>query len=189
MKHHRSLDCKAACVATVFLLLGTFAPSAAAPPPKPLREGVRIYVEQIRAPFPDIRMVDAEGKQHTLSESRGTLRLINFWATWCPPCVEEMPSLQALQQRYTKQLHIITLNEDRKAFDVITPFVQKHLLTSLTHYWDKNNLEYRKLQMQGLPMSFLVDAQGNLIATFEGKTEWLGVDVRGFIEHTIHNIR
>jgi hypothetical protein len=76
----------------------------------------------------------------------------------------------------------MTINQDKAGFDTITPFVKKHDLNGITHYWDKYNIEYTKLRMQGLPMSFLLDVQGNLIATIEGRVDWLGKDVAGLIE-------
>ena len=152
------------------------------PPPKPLREGLRVYVEQVREPFPDIGLKDAVGKEQHLSNSKGTLRLVNFWATWCTPCVEELPQLQALQQKYPDQLRVLAVNEDGKGFEAITPFVKEHALGGLSHYHDRDQLEYTKLQMQGLPMSFLVDAKGNLVATIEGKIDWLGPDMAELIK-------
>ncbi len=151
------------------------------PPPKPLREGLRVYVEQVREPFPGIGFYDAAGKQIHLADSNGTMRLVNFWATWCTPCVEELPLLQTLQQKYPGQLRVITVNEDAKGFEAITPFIKEHALGGLSHYHDKDQLEYTKLQMQGLPMSFLIDAKGNLVATIEGKIDWLGEDMAGLI--------
>ena len=156
--------------------------SHASPPPKPLREGVRIYVEQVREPFADIGFHDASGDESHLAQSNGTLRLVNFWATWCAPCVEELPQLQKLQQKYASKLTVIAVNEDAKGFDAITPFVKEHALEGLVHFHDKNQIEYRRLQMQGLPMSFLIDAKGGLIATIEGKIDWLGADMEGLIK-------
>lgn len=156
----------------------------ASPPPKPLREGLRIYVEQVRELFPDIRFYDVSGVQSRLSQSKGALLLVNFWATWCAPCVEELPQLQMLQERYAGKLRVIAINEDTKGFEVITPFVKQHALEGLAHFHDKDQIEYTKLQMKGLPMSFLIDEKGNLIATIMGKIDWLGSDMEGLLRKT-----
>jgi thiol-disulfide isomerase/thioredoxin len=180
----RLLDCMCACLATVFFLCMVAVAYAA--PPLPLREGSPVYVEQEPYMFPDIRMFDATGQKTTLSQSNGKVRLINFWATWCAPCVHELPVLQALQERYPDTLQVIALNEDKDGFDTITPFVEKHGLQKLTHYWDRYGVEFGKLRMQGLPMSFLIDTEGRLIATIQGETDWLGDDMAGLYRRVMN---
>jgi thiol-disulfide isomerase/thioredoxin len=171
-------------LATLLLVLPTLAPADTSPPPKPLKEGLRVYVEQVRAPFPNIGFYDAMGKKVRLNTSNGTLRLVNFWASWCTPCIEELPALQTLQQKYPTTLRVLTVNEDIKGFDVITPFIKEHHLEGMQHYHDKDQVEYTKLQMQGLPMSFLIDKDGSLIATIEGKIDWLGADMAGLLKRS-----
>jgi thiol-disulfide isomerase/thioredoxin len=187
MKIYRLLDFNCRAFAMVFLLCSMAHAKEPSPPPKPLREGVRIYMEQEHKPFPDIHVQDARGTQIALSESSGMLRIVTFWATWCTPCVEEMPDLQTLQQRYAGKLSILAINENIKGFEDITPFLQHHNIDGLTHYWDEDNVAFAKLHMQGLPMSFLIDAHGNLIATALGKIDWLGADMRGVIEGNLKN--
>ncbi len=149
-----------------------------ATPPEPLRDGSPIYVEQMIEPFPDIAFYDAEGNKHQLSDFNGTPRIVNFWATWCTPCIREMPHFQALQRKFGEKLKIFLINEDRNGFDAITPFVAEHKLEDLASFHDKKNLEFRKLMMKGLPMSFLLDAEGNLIATVQGEVDWLSEDIK-----------
>jgi thiol-disulfide isomerase/thioredoxin len=155
---------------------------ADAPEPQPLKHGSNIYVEQEVNTFPDLHLYDASGERHRLSDHRGQLVLLNVWATWCAPCIEEMPQLVQLQERFPERLRVIALSEDRKGFDTITPFVQQHGLGALTHYQDKGGREFRKLRIRGLPISFLIDARGRLIATIQGVTNWQGDAMTGLIE-------
>lgn len=159
-----------------FCLLFFHAAYAAAP--QPLHNGSPIYIEQKVESFPDITFYDEHGVQHRLSDYNGTPRIVNFWATWCTPCIREMPHLQALQRIYGEQLKILLINEDRKGFEAITPFMKQRHLESLMSFHDKKNLEFRKLAMKGLPMSFLLDAQGHLIATIHGEVDWLSDDIK-----------
>jgi thiol-disulfide isomerase/thioredoxin len=161
----------------VISALSLFFHTAYAKPPVPLREGSPIYMEQTIETFPDIVFYDAEGRAHTLSDFNGTPRIVNFWATWCAPCVREMPHLRALATKYGNQLNIILINEDRAGFEAIAPFMQQHELSPLTSYHDKGNKEFRKLLMKGLPMSFLLDADGKHIATIQGEVDWLSDDI------------
>ncbi len=149
--------------------------------PLPLKEGSRIYVEQTEKIFPDIGFTDENGAQHKLSDFQGKTVLLNFWATWCAPCIRELPQLNTLQDQERDRLHVINISEDRNGFEKITPFFETNNLPHLTPYWDKNGLEFRKLRMRGLPMSFLIDAQGQLIATIQGEIEWLGEDVASLL--------
>ncbi len=181
MRFDRHLDLIPALLATFFLLTIAAEPALSQPATVPLKENSRIYVEQERTPFPDLAFYDGNGNARRLSDFQGKPVLVNFWATWCAPCIRELPQLQTLSQEYSKSLHIITIAQDRKGFETITPFIKHHQLEHLDHYWDKKNREFRKLGMRGLPMSFLIDAQGRLIATIQGEIDWLEPDVVAFL--------
>lgn len=151
------------------------------PPPQPLHPGSNVYVEQHREPFPNITLYDSGGQPHSLTTFSGSLILLHVWATWCAPCVEEMPQLQALQARYPERLRVLAISEDRAGFGAIEPFIEEYDLHGLSHYWDKGGIEFRKLRIKGLPMSFLIDANGQLIATIQGPADWLAADMAGLI--------
>lgn len=153
--------------------------------PLPLHEGSPIFVEQERRPFPDIRFYDAHGMQFRLSDYRGKMVLLNFWATWCAPCIRELPLLDELQAQHKDKLSVIAISEDRAGFGAITNFLEKRPVEHLAVFHDKNTLEFRKLQMRGLPMSFLIDAEGKLIATVQGEIDWLSEDIEGLLKKKI----
>src|SRR5438105_12850284 len=71
-------------------------------------------------------MVDLDGRQISTSDWRGKVVLINFWATWCPPCRAEIPDLIALQEKYRDQLQIIGVSEDEAGPEVVKRFVAEH---------------------------------------------------------------
>jgi peroxiredoxin len=111
------------------------------------------------------------GQHFRLSEHRGKVILVNFWATWCAPCREEMPSMERLWRRHRKGgflLVAVSLDSDPKLVD---PFVAEHGLTFpvvLDPGMDVANL----YGVRGLPASFVVDRQGNLAALALGPRTW-----------------
>ncbi len=120
----------------------------------------------------DVRFTDAEGALVTLKDKRGTVVLINFWATWCPPCVHEMPSLERLQSELGGDgFEVLAINEDREA-RVIGPFYDHFGLTELRGYHDPNGRLSRRLKITGLPTTILVDHRGNEVGRVVGRVEW-----------------
>ncbi len=152
----------------------------------PLTENSPIFVQTETVSFPNIGFYTPSGEYERLSHSNGTLRLISFWATWCIPCIAELPQLQTLQNHYGKKLHIIMIGEDQKGFKTMQPFINKHGLQNLTYRWDKRSTEFRKLRMRGLPASFLIDEDGHWVATVQGKIDWLAKDIKHLLDTQIH---
>jgi thiol-disulfide isomerase/thioredoxin len=120
----------------------------------------------------DVRFTDAEGALVTLKDKRGTVVLINFWATWCPPCVHEMPSLERLQTELGGDgFEVLAINEDREA-RVIGPFYDHFGLTQLRGYHDPYGRLSRQLKVTGLPTTILIDHRGNEVGRVVGAAEW-----------------
>ena len=92
----------------------------------------------------DIRFTDPEGALVTLMDKRGRVVLMNFWATWCPPCVREMPSLDRLQAKFDKNIfEVVLISEDREA-GMIGPFYERLGLKNLAGYHDPYSRLQRK---------------------------------------------
>ncbi len=118
---------------------------------------------------PDFKLPAIDGKTVTLNQIRsnpanaGTNRvvLIQFWATWCPYCVQETPYLQQLQNKYGKQgFAVVGISIDREGASVVKPFVKDHKLT-YTVLTDPNQTAYKAYYAgQGIPLTFLVDKKG-----------------------------
>jgi thiol-disulfide isomerase/thioredoxin len=113
---------------------------------------------------PEFRLDDVDGNALTLSDSAGNLRLIDFWATWCPPCVEEMPVFKELHETYAgRGLVIVGLSSDEDVEDV-REFVAEHDLPWVNAIApDELREQYRVL---GLPQTVLVDADGRIAKQF-----------------------
>jgi thiol-disulfide isomerase/thioredoxin len=119
---------------------------------------------------PPVTFYDAKGAKKTLEDFRGSRVLVNLWATWCTPCVAELPSLAKL-----KDVTVVAISLDRNGTsEKIAEFLKKHGASSLAVYFDTDRqipAAWEKLY-QGLPTSFLIDARGNIVDTFAGPFEW-----------------
>jgi thiol-disulfide isomerase/thioredoxin len=124
---------------------------------------------------PPITFYDAKGAKKTLEDFRGQRVLVNLWATWCTPCVAELPSLAKLQD-----VTVIAISLDRNGKPEKTAeFLKKHGAEKLDVYLDTDRQipsAWEKLY-QGLPTSFLLDTRGNIIDTFAGPFEWDKPDI------------
>jgi thiol-disulfide isomerase/thioredoxin len=125
---------------------------------------------------------DAQGKTVFLHDFKGRPVIINLWATWCAPCVEEMPSLAKLQQDYAaKGLAVIAISEDA-SMDAELNFYKNHGLTGLTPYFDKGHAVYVALDTHGLPSTVLVNSRGQMIQRVEGPVDWQAPQVKVIID-------
>src|SRR6516164_82593 len=123
-------------------------------------------------PAPAISFVDLAGNTVSLSDFAGKMVLINLWATWCEPCLREMPSLGRMQSRLRDKITVVALSEDRGGSKAVEPFVDKLGLKSIKTYLDPKSAAQRAFKVQGLPTSFLIDRQGRILGRVEGAAEW-----------------
>jgi len=123
-------------------------------------------------PAPTISLVDLAGNTVSLSEFAGRLVLINLWATWCEPCLREMPSLERLQSRLGDQITVVAISEDRGGGKTVEPFINKLGLKSFKTYLDPKSDAGRAFKVAGLPTSFLIDREGRVLGRIEGAAEW-----------------
>ena len=123
-------------------------------------------------PAPAISFVDRDGNPVSLSDFAGKLVVLNLWATWCAPCLREMPSLDRLQERLGDDVAVVAISEDRGGSKIVEPFIEKLTLKSLKFYLDPKSGAERAFKVQGLPTSFVIDRKGNLLGRVEGAAEW-----------------
>ena len=122
------------------------------------------------------------GKTLRLADYKGNVVFLNFWATWCPPCKEEMPAMERLYQRYkAKGFVVLAVSVDAEGAPIVIPFVTEHKLTFPIGLDPKMTLAER-YGVRGLPTSFLVDRKGTLVALALGPREWNGKTAHALIE-------
>ena len=135
-------------------------------------------------PAPQTSFSDGSGHELTLSDFSNRVILLNFWATWCPPCVWEMPTLNRLQARLKGEgLAVVTVSTDYDGHLVVAPFLKRYNLVHLKPYLDpKNNLK-RHFGFEGLPTTVLIDAQGRVVGKMVGAAEWDSADAIALVRY------
>ena len=135
---------------------------------------------------PAIGVSDQTEQTVDLASFRGRVVLVNFWATWCEPCVKEMPALDALQTRFAGQpLSVVAISEDRGGLPVVRKYYDQHGLDGLDIYSDPHGEAGRAFAIRGLPTSILIDRDGNELGRVEGAVEWDSSAVAAQIEKFI----
>lgn len=170
-----------ACALTV-LLLGV---PDSLPAHDPSRHGFKLVT--FARPFtpPDFSLMDLSGKRAELAEFRGQYVLLNFWATWCPPCVEEMPSMDVLYQRYRHRGFVVVgISSDEEGAPVVRGFIEK-LGVSFPILLDSEQRVSNAYGAKNLPISFLLDRQGNIIAAAQGARDWASPEALSTLEEII----
>jgi thiol-disulfide isomerase/thioredoxin len=137
-------------------------------------------------PAPDVEFTTMDGEVKNLSDFRGRVVLVNTWATWCAPCIEEMPSLVGLQKAFGREeFLVLALNSDRGGARVVEPFLKEHGLESLAVYLDPRGNATRKLGVKGLPTSILLDAEGRELGRLLGTAKWDSAEAQSLIRAAI----
>ncbi len=134
---------------------------------------VRLLQTKNRPRLPAITFYDKGGHKVTLNDFKGRVVLVNVWATWCLPCVSELPSLDRLQAMMPeKKFAVVAISTDTTAQKTVIAFLRAHKIGHLAFYWDKDRQVPLRWRYAGLPTSFLLDRKGNTVARFDGPYDW-----------------
>jgi thiol-disulfide isomerase/thioredoxin len=138
-------------------------------------------------PAPQVGFTDADGKPMTLADFEGKPVLVNFWATWCQPCLKEMPSLDRLQAALDGRLAVAAVSEDRGGAKRVGQFVDAMALTKLKIYLDPKGDLGHAFNVRGLPTSIVIDAKGRVVGQVEGGAEWDSVKMMDVLKPLLQN--
>jgi thiol-disulfide isomerase/thioredoxin len=163
--------CRAIVAALVVVVSVTSAAAVRADEPDKIKLGEFIPAAAPQ-PAPEISFTDTSGSPATLADFKGKLVLLNLWATWCQPCLKEMPSLAALQARLGPALTVVAVSEDRGGAEVVQPFVAEHGLDKLKIYLDPKSTAIHAFAARGLPTSFVINGEGQVVGKVEGGADW-----------------
>ena len=122
---------------------------------------------------PDFALDDLTGKRVTLKEQRGKVVFLNFWATWCPPCIQEMPTMEKLHQDLGKDGLVILAINFQETPRQVKEFFREHNLT-FTALLDRDGKVFELYQAWALPMSAIVNKRGELVGKVMGYKDWHG---------------
>ena len=139
-------------------------------------------------PTPPLALRDLDGRPHDLTDYRGKVVVVNFWATWCQPCREELPSLERLRDAMRgRRFEVLTVNvaegEPRvKGFLAEVPLRLPVLL-------DRNGDAQRAWRVRGLPATFLLDPQGAIRYWYLGELDWAQPDILRTVDTLLSETR
>ncbi len=176
--------------ALALFLAAPAVPAYAAGDP-PLKGEMRDFtLQKPPKPAPPLSFTDMGGKELTLADFKGKLVVVNLWATWCAPCIKEMPSLDRMNARLAGQgLVLLAISQDRGGAKTVAPFLERLGLKSLPAYLDPKGGVQRALGVRGLPTTIVFDQEGRELGRFEGDANWDGSDARELLTHFLNQIR
>ena len=137
---------------------------------------------------PDISWKDGNDNKVTLELFDGKVVLLNFWASWCPPCIRELPSINRLQAKLGgDKFTVIALNIDRGGKPIANRFKQKLKLDKLDLHVDQKNTVARLLKIKALPTTIVFDSKGREVGKMEAAAEWDTKEALSLIQYFINN--
>jgi thiol-disulfide isomerase/thioredoxin len=141
-------------------------------------------------PAPQAPFLAGNGAEVKLGDFQGRVLLVNFWATWCAPCIRELPSLDRLQLKLGGEgLLVLAISQDRGGAEVAGPFLKKLDIHRLGLFLDSRMRLGRALGVRALPWSFLVDREGRIVGELPGYAEWDSDEGIALIRHYLEQGR
>ncbi len=169
--------------AVLYVIFASLVSSTPGPLDSYARGEMRAFVSMSDPPAQPLgRIITGDGAEITLADRRGKLILVNFWATWCAPCIIEMPELDALQARLgSDNFEVVAVSMDR-TMDDARRFYEENGLAHLALYHDPALRLALSAGARGLPTTILYDRHGGEIGRLSGEAAWASEDAVALIE-------
>jgi peroxiredoxin len=146
---------------------------------------MEVITPRVRMEAPAFDLGDIQGGQKSLTEFKGKVIVLNFWATWCPNCREEMPSLEKLWEKYkSKGVVIIGVAVGSRGKDVES--FARGLGLTFPILLDMNGAVRRDYEVAALPMTYIIGKDGKISGRMYGSREWAGEGADKLMEHLLH---
>ena len=129
----------------------------------------------------DWYLVDTEGNRTNFKEVKGKIVLVSFWATWCPPCVAELPSFQKLYNKYGEEVKFVFLANDKK--EKVNQFLDKKGYTIPVYYSGSETPEV--LEHGSIPTTYIIDKNGKIVVKEVGAADWASEKVFALLDQLI----
>jgi peroxiredoxin len=147
----------------------------------PLFTALGLHQPSQWSPAPDFALQNLSGQPVRLRQFQGKLVLLNFWATWCAPCLVEMPSMERLYQTFKQtEFVLLAVSLDRQGAPAVESFVQEMQLT-FPILLDSTSEIGRSYGVRGLPSTYLIDPDGQLIGAAVGARDWARTEAKALI--------
>lgn len=147
---------------------------------------LRLVVPDAPKPTPAISFVDATGRTGTLSDYRGKLTAVHFWATWCTPCRAELPSVDAMNAMLAgASFAVLPISVDRDGPEAVSAFYRENGIKSLPIFVDDGLDAFRAFRLGGIPATIFVDPEGFEIARVLGERDWSKPEVTELVRRLI----
>ena len=136
--------------------------------------------------LPALSFLDADGRSIGLDRFAGHGLVVNLWATWCVPCVTEMPALDALSRTLAPSgILVLAVSLDRGGAAAVRPFFAAHGIRSLPVLLDPHSASLAALGLDGIPITLLVDKAGREVARLQGPVDWATPQAAALVERLV----
>ena len=133
------------------------------------------------SPAPAFSLKDLEGREVNLADLQGKVVLLNFWATWCPPCREEIPSMMRLNQAMAgRPFQMLAVSQDEGGREAVAAFFRKSG-TTLPTLLDPGQAVGKRYGLTGVPETFIIDKKGVILKKVVGAMDWSAPNVVSFL--------
>ena len=129
----------------------------------------------------DFKLVDAKGNRVNLLDYKGEVVFINFWATWCPPCVAEMPDLQLLYDAYGEKVTFLFIARDKE--ERVSNFIMKKNYNMPVYF--ESGFTPKSLYSGALPTTFIIDKEGNIVVAETGSADWNSESIKNLLDNLL----
>jgi len=160
-------------------------PIAGAEAPPALRPFSTLIATDPPRALVDVAFADADGTAHHLAEFAGKGLVVNLWATWCVPCVAEMPALQDFAKAAPAGLLVLPLSSDRGGAAVVRAFYAAHGISALPVWLDARGAAAEAWGARGLPTTLIVDRRGREVGYLEGAIDWAAEDTMAGVKRLV----
>lgn len=140
--------------------------------------------EMEKSGVPVLSGTDIFGQSFSSSDAKGKILIVNFWASWCAPCIQEVPSLVRLVKEFDGKIKVLAISEDTNTDDIqvflksFPDFKSK----DISIHWDADHSFMRRFAVQALPESFVIDGQSKVVKKITGTIDWYTDDAKSYLK-------